>query len=52
MYNEYVAGKYINRQIMIEVPKVILFVHKNGRIKKMTAIWQLFRNINFNEEEK
>ena len=33
MYNEYVTGKYINRQIMMEVPKVILFVHKNGRIK-------------------
>ena len=32
MYNEYVAGKYINRQIMMAVPKVILFVHKNGRI--------------------
>ena len=33
MYNEYVIGKYINRQIMMAVPKVILFVHKNGRIK-------------------
>ena len=33
MYNEYVTGKYINRQIMMAVPKVILFVHKNGRIK-------------------
>ena len=32
MYNEYVTGKYINRQIMMTVPKVILFVHKNGRI--------------------
>ena len=32
MYNEYVTGKYINRQIMMAVPKVILFVHKNGRI--------------------
>ena len=32
MYNEYVIGKYINRQIMMAVPKVILFVHKNGRI--------------------
>ena len=30
--NEYVTGKYINRQIMMAVPKVILFVHKNGRI--------------------
>ena len=29
MYNEYVTGKYINRQIMMAVPKVILFVHKN-----------------------
>ena len=32
LYNEYVIGKYINRQIMMAVPKVILFVHKNGRI--------------------
>ena len=24
--------EYINRQIMMAVPKVILFVHKNGRI--------------------
>ena len=30
MYNEYVTGKYINRQIMMAVPKVILFVHKKN----------------------
>lgn len=52
MYNEYVIGKYINRQIMMEVPKVILFVHQKWQNIKMTAIWQLFRNINLNEEEK
>ena len=27
MYNEYVTGKYINRQIMMAVLKAILFVH-------------------------
>ena len=27
-----IMSKYINRQIMMAVPKVILFVHKNGRI--------------------
>lgn len=35
MYNEYVTGKYINRQIMMAVPKVILFVHKK---------WQNIKN--------
>ena len=33
MYNEYVTGKYINRQIMMAVPKVILFVHKMAEYK-------------------
>ena len=35
MYNEYVTGKYINRQIMMAVLKAILFVHKK---------WQNIKN--------
>lgn len=47
MYNEYVTGKYINRQIMMAVPKVILFVHKNGRIKKNDGYMAVIQKYKF-----